>query len=528
VIAGWRYSRHLAKPLLVLLLPGLVLVLWQMMAPRPRTAWHAGEEPHLHRFSPDGKTLIVTTRTPVPGAANARRILAWDVETGQLRYTLAESAAGIRSFSFSPDGRLLAAADSQNGRPVLHLWDATAGRSLADFPLDAGLHSGTEFHFVPGGRFLLVQGVCVRPQKPPLVHVSDHQSLVHVWDVQAKRLLATVDGNLRGLVVASDGGAFGSARIARSGDGKSVANDVIVELWQLASGKEPIKLLKRHEVKAARLCLFPDLSVFAYAGFPEKGKSAVVVRVCDLKTGAVRTATVDLQLGHILDFLFFSPDSRFLTVGSLGWGRGQVAVLNVRDLKLVTTYPVYPTFFPDGKWLLVPNGAGIDLDETATFRRRATLRIPGDESDVQALVHGLINWADRDGAFSACGKDIIYSPLRFPRAPDFLKGATRVRAPSPAEREEAPIPPIARLWDADKAHPFTGLRGCSQVVFSADATLLAAVYPGGKIDIWDLPPRKPMRLILGLAAALWVVIVVGTWLVRKLASRPPCQRRAVL
>jgi sugar lactone lactonase YvrE len=78
-----------------------------------------GKQPALV-FSPGGKSLA-------SASAEARcEIRVWNLQTGQMR-VLKDTSKGPSSISFSPDGRQLAAADSELSNSAIRVWDLETG-----------------------------------------------------------------------------------------------------------------------------------------------------------------------------------------------------------------------------------------------------------------------------------------------------------------------------------------------------------------------------------------------------------------
>ena len=90
-------------------------------------------------FSPDGRTL----------ASRSTDIRLWDAETGELHRTLTEHTGdGIASVAFSPDGRTLASGSDDNDHPPLGRRD----RRTAPHALRAYDYWVNSVAFSPDGR----------------------------------------------------------------------------------------------------------------------------------------------------------------------------------------------------------------------------------------------------------------------------------------------------------------------------------------------------------------------------------------
>ncbi|HEY2158315.1 MAG TPA: hypothetical protein VGH33_21980 [Isosphaeraceae bacterium] len=122
-----------------------------------------GESFHCLAFSPDGKTLASGGALPWDEKAGNRGLLRfWDVGTGLERASFPTAGRSILSVAYSPDGRILAAADME----WIVLRDASKGAELATL---VGKNWNNEFAgigFSPDGRALASMNRVFRVWRP--------------------------------------------------------------------------------------------------------------------------------------------------------------------------------------------------------------------------------------------------------------------------------------------------------------------------------------------------------------------------
>src|SRR5262249_47169848 len=318
----------------VALLPTLFALCRHGLSVRPRFSWSIAGETHFCCFSPDGRTLV--TRTLAEGSPASGPLRLWDVATGRQRLALATGSPRVTYVGYSPDSRLLSARIDDRR---LKLWDPETGEEGAEFrPVTWGLDYVSSC-FTPDSRFLVFQ--CfgrggVDPRR--------------CWDVRAKQVRGVVNGYLGMMTFAPDGRHFG---LLQAPDGRQVTE---VQVWALGEGSACATLTRREKVAGDVLALAPDLRGFASAAYPHGSDRPANVKVWDLATATVTSATTHLDEGLRIGELSFSPDGKLLVARSRGEANpyGKWTVWDIsRGLDVVYQGFAEPVFSPDGQWLAV-------------------------------------------------------------------------------------------------------------------------------------------------------------------------------
>ncbi|SCG64255.1 trypsin-like peptidase domain-containing protein [Micromonospora humi] len=331
-------------------------------------------------FSPDGRVLAAVG----PFA----KVKVWDVPGARRRATLTGHTAEITTLTISSDGRTLASG-ARDG--TVRLWDLAGGRSRGVLPYDLDRGWVDTLAFSPDGRTLAVAGsqelrlwevgplraratlpvrnvnaVAFSPDGKRIA-TGDDEDQVRLWDAVTGRIQGALPGhteNVNALAFSPDG------RLLASG-----GDDRTVRLW------DPTVTLTRAVLTR------PDVDVDAVAFSPDGSMLAVgeddVVSLWDVAVGRVRSTLRAPTENTEVTALAFSPDGRTLAVGSdvvRLWdataARLRETLGNEASLLGVSAL----AFSPDGRTLAWGDADGaVQLWDPAAHRIRAALAGHGSE-----------------------------------------------------------------------------------------------------------------------------------------------------
>jgi len=235
-------------------------------------------------FSPDGKTLVRGR----PGS-----LTFWEVSSGKLKRKAAAGSEGVRSITFSRDGRVMAEGESEGEGATIRIWDAKAGRVKTTFSCGASREP------------LRFEALGISPDAKWLGAAGSDRT-IRYWDLRTGTLARTEIGEAEahGLAYAPQGGLI------------AVAFRDSVELRDVATGQ----LTRRLDTGGADvmslladtfpLAFSPDGTLLATGGGMTGPNAPGDLQLWDTRSGALVRR---LSPGFVVAF---SPDGKTLAVGA--------------------------------------------------------------------------------------------------------------------------------------------------------------------------------------------------------------------
>ncbi|NEP27297.1 WD40 repeat domain-containing protein, partial [Moorena sp. SIO3I6] len=154
-------------------------------------------------YSPDGKLFATADIAAIPGDQENNNengnVYLWNWDNKKLKVKLSGHQGGVKSFSFSPDSRILAVVD---GNDTIHFWDVERPQ---------GLFKNTQYRNIVGVGFT--------PDNDPRVATSttgiSGYKVLTLWDLRGKQL-STIYGDYADSEKSFD-------KVFFSADGKQIA-----------------------------------------------------------------------------------------------------------------------------------------------------------------------------------------------------------------------------------------------------------------------------------------------------------------
>lgn len=365
-------------------------------------------------------------------------ISVWDAATGRLVRTI-EGPAGQANIAFAADGRQLLALGQDE---KIRLWDTTTWRLARTF--DAKDTQGlTEFVLSPDGRFMAV--------------ILKDETAVRVFDIATGRAIATLAGHtsVNAIAFSADARRIATGSGKNPGDGKLVALDPTVRVWDLPTGQLK-QILQGHAAPARTVAFSADQS--RVVSLSEDG----AIKTWDAQTGDL-TASVTAPVGDRGEWRL-SPDAMSVLVQTKGEA---LEILNVSTGKVV-------------------HKLGAELESITTTQIAAARN--------QLLVGGMLPAGDQNhdarvwnlttGQLTSSWKfeGAVAPPTAVVFSPD---GTLAASGNSVAEGQEGTI----RIWDVANARVIRKLEGrpkTAGLAFSVDGARIAAAEADGTLTVWDV------------------------------------------
>jgi Tol biopolymer transport system component len=253
-------------------------------------------------FSNDGALLAVGNSSKGPlGWAQNNAIEIWKISTWERVSTFTESGGGVRSLSFSPDGRFLASAGVDDY--AVSLWDVVAGRQI--YKLEEHGRQ-VKVAYSPDGRTLASVSLG-----------SGSDNGIHLREASTGKLLRKLED--------PDPRKKNKMRIdslAFSPDGRMIAAGVnygsvllefspAIKLWDVTTGEHLREWRVMHDYGYV-VAFSPDGKIFAVASRPRSRYEYHISLFDTLSWEAVRK--IDTT-GVKVEALVFSPDGKTLAFG---------------------------------------------------------------------------------------------------------------------------------------------------------------------------------------------------------------------
>jgi WD40 repeat protein len=452
-------------------------------------------------FSPDGRLLA---------SAETRAVRVWEAATGKDVHTF-QGQDLFQSVAFSPDGKCLAAGSSATNQPGgVTVWELATGKE----------------RFRQGhGKEVL--SVAFSPDGTLLASASADRTVKAWWaatGVEAFSLKGHADGVTR-VVFSPDGKSLASAgldhtvkvwdvaagqgppsllvaggafTVAFSPDGRLLASgghEGTVTLWEMATRKE-VSTLRGHSGNVASVAFSPDGRRLASAGGDVQKPGEV--KVYEVLTG--QEAFCLPEAARVATSVAYSPDGEHLASTDL---TGTVRVWNLPAGRQVFTIPgVFPSrsiaFSPDGRDLATTS-APARLWEVATGKERRAFR--GDATWTHVLA-----FSPSGSRLATTGADRtvkVWDPatgqlvLTLKGHTSFVECVTF--SPDGQRLATAGGDHTVRLWEAATGQEIcalpAGAGGWDRVTclaFSPDGRLLVVV-DNGTLKLCEGPPPSPDR-----------------------------------
>jgi len=478
--------RRYGKLAAALLLAAALGALWRSLPVRPQLAWQVPEECRVLGFTGDGR-LLVTATDPDENAQPDIAVRLWDFKTRKQTAAAGKDVVGryLVQGSLSPDGRLLVVHDTLDS--TLSMVDTAINQKVSQFRCAA-----------ERGGDAPLRGVCFSPDSHSFAYTwrsyNEQLTAVCVWDIAKRTERYRLQGEYDP-VFSPD-----AKTLATVFDGKSLAPEPLasfrlpaavgVTLWDAASGVERQRFLFRGVSSVQSVVFSTDsrsVAIIAGASYPSAG---LLVQLRDVASGSCLASRDGAW--SLLESAPGTPLRRRMVV-AVGPRCSKYLALDTGEERGTIGHEGYFASFD-------PNVEGVQIlvDRIGPSR-------PAESSP--------------DGRFLAKWKS------ERARIRDSWQQVTKWVPFLPAGQDE--WPKTVELWDIGAGRKVATLPGDDDFAFSPDGELLAVRQDGHTIQIWNLPPRKPLSWFLTVASLLLLLTLGGfCWQARR--ARRSGRRRSLV
>ncbi|WP_445631923.1 nSTAND1 domain-containing NTPase [Nostoc sp. DSM 114167] len=416
-------------------------------------------------FSPDGKTIA--------SASSDNTVKVWDAVSAKEITTFKGHSSAVIGVAFSPDGKTIASASLDN---TVKVWNAVSAKEITTFK----------------GHSDAVIGVAFSPDGKTIASASADKT-VKVWDAVSAKEITTFKGHSDAVI-----------SVAFSPDGKTIASasaDKTVKVWDAVSAKE-ITTFKGHSDAVISVAFSPDGKTIASASLDN------TVKVWN----AVSAKEITTFKGHsdAVNSVAFSPDGKTIASAS---SDNTVKVWDAVSAKEITTFKGHSdavnsvAFSPDGKTIASASSDNtVKVWDAVSAKEITTFK--GHSDAVNSV------------AFSPDGKTIasassdntvkVWDAVSAKEITTFKGHSSAVTSvafsPDGKTIASASSDKTVKVWDAVSAKEITTFKGHSSAVnsvaFSPDGKTIASASSDKTVKVWDAVSAKEITTFKGHSDAV--------------------------